>query len=169
MRLDLGAIAKGYAADEALEVLREHGIRQALVAASGDLALGDRPPGAKGWRVEIIGYDQTYAPVSKVVFLSNCGVATSGDLFQRLEIGGVRYSHILNPFTGVGMTNHALATVIAKDCMTADMLATACTILAPQTALELAGRYEAAVRVIQMQKETPVSQENRRFRKLLNH
>jgi thiamine biosynthesis lipoprotein len=168
MRLDLGAIAKGYAADEALEVLREHGIARALVAASGDLALGDAPPGAEGWRVEIVGYDRTNAPLSKILYLSNRGVATSGDLFQRLEIGSVRYSHILNPFTGVGMTNHALATVIASDCMTADMLATTCTILPPERSLPLAARYDAAVRVIRMEKETPVARENRRFRKLMN-
>ena len=53
MRLDLGGIAKGYAADEALAALAELGIRRALVAASGDLAIGDPPPGRKGWSVGI--------------------------------------------------------------------------------------------------------------------
>ena len=168
MRLDLGGIAKGYAADEALKVLRGLGIHSALVAASGDLALGDAPPGTRGWRVEIAGYDAPGGPPSHVVLLENRGVATSGDLFQRLEIGGVRYSHILNPFTCVGMTNHALATVVAKDCMTADMLATACTILPKEEALELAADYGVAMRVVTMEKETPVPSENRRFRNLVD-
>jgi thiamine biosynthesis lipoprotein len=168
MRLDLGAIAKGYAADEALETLREHGINRALVAASGDLALGDSPPGEKGWKVEIAGYDQPNGPPSSIALLANCGVATSGDLFQRLELNGVRYSHILNPFTCVGMTNHAVATVIAKDSITADSLATAMTVLEPTSALKVANRYNAAVRIVRLEKETPVLTQNRRFLKLTN-
>lgn len=167
MRLDLGAIAKGYAADEALKTLRARGVTMALVAASGDLAIGEAPPGEKGWRVELIGYDAPNAPPSKVVHLANCGVATSGDLHQRLEIGGVRYSHILNPFTCVGMTNHALATVIARDCMTADMLDTSFTILPPKESFALADRYRVAARIVLMEKETPVSRENRRFRRIV--
>ena len=164
MRLDLGAIAKGYAADEALHTLRAAGIDRALVAASGDLALGDPPPGEKGWRVEIIGYDRPDGPPSGVALLVNCGVATSGDLFQRVEIGGVRYSHILNPFTCVGMTNHALATVIARDCMTADSLATAMTVLPAEAALRLAARYSSALRVVHLENDNAVVAANARFR-----
>lgn len=163
MRLDLGAIAKGNAADEALRTLREQGIHRALVAASGDLALGDAPPGEKGWRVEIIGYDQPGGPPAKIAHLANCGIATSGDLFQSVELNGVRYSHILDPFTCVGMTNHALATVIAADCMTADSLATAITVLDPKRGLEIAERYRAGVRMVRLEKETPVLYQNRRF------
>ncbi|MGZ8919938.1 MAG: FAD:protein FMN transferase, partial [Limisphaerales bacterium] len=163
MRLDLGAIAKGYAADEALRTLREHGINRALIAASGDLALADPPPGAKGWRVEIIGYDQPNGPPSHIATLSNCAVATSGDLFQRVELNGIRYSHIVNPFTCVGMTNHALATVIAKDGMTADSLATAITILDPTKALALADRHKVAARLVRIENEQPVVSANKRF------
>jgi thiamine biosynthesis lipoprotein len=167
MRLDLGAIAKGYAADEALKVLRQFGIQSALVAASGDLALGDAPPGAKGWRVEIVGYDAPNGSPSAIVELENCGVATSGDLFQRVEINGVRYSHIVNPFTCVGMTNHALATVIAKDSMTADSLATVMTIAGTDTAFEAAGDRKAAARVVRMEDGKPVVKMNARFRKIV--
>ena len=167
MRLDLGGIAKGYAADEALRTLRSLGIERALVAASGDLALGNPPPGEKGWRVEIVGYDQTNGPPSATTLLSNCAVATSGDLFQRLDLNGTRYSHILNPFTCVGMTNHALATVIAKDAMTADSLATAMTILDPAAALKLANRYGVAVRVVRLENGVPLVSANRRFRQLV--
>jgi thiamine biosynthesis lipoprotein len=167
MRLDLGGIAKGYAADQALKTLRAHGIRSALVSASGDLAMGDAPPKSKGWRVEIVGHDVPGGPASRVVLLENRGVATSGDLFQRLEIDGVRYSHILNPFTCVGMTNHALVTVIARDCMTADMLATTCTIMVGDDAPRLADKYDAAARLVRLDKSTPFPVENRRFRNLV--
>ncbi len=163
MRLDLGGIAKGYAADEALKTLRAHGVRHALVAASGDIALGDAPPGEKGWRVEIIGYDGAGGPPSEIAVLANCGVSTSGDSSQRLEVNGVRYSHILNPATCVGMTNHALATVIAKDCTTSDSLETPMTILEPAEGLRLAAKYAAAARIVQLEGDAPVVKQNRRF------
>jgi thiamine biosynthesis lipoprotein len=167
MRLDLGAIAKGYAADEALEVLRKFGIRRALVAASGDLALGDAPPGEDGWRVEIVGYDSPGGPASAIVRLANCAVATSGDLFQRVEFNGVRYSHIVDPFTCVGMTNHALATVIAKDGMTADSLATVMTITERKKAFAIAKNWSAAARVVRLENGRPVVEASGKFRRLM--
>ncbi|HEX7859616.1 MAG TPA: FAD:protein FMN transferase [Verrucomicrobiae bacterium] len=167
MRLDLGAIAKGYAADEALRVLRKRGIERALVAASGDLALGHPPPGEPGWRVELIGYDGVGGAPTNYVRLANCGVATSGDLFQRVELNGVRYSHIVNPFTCIGMTNHALATVVAKDCMTADSLATAMTIVEENLGQTLADKRKAAVRVVRLVKEMPAIWSNARFERLI--
>ncbi len=163
MRLDLGAIAKGYAADEALKKLRQVGIRRALVAASGDLAIGDPPPGEKGWRVEISGYDLPSGPPSATVHLANCGVSTAGDVFQRVEINGVRYSHIVNPFTCIGMTNHALATVIARNDLTADALDTTCTMLENHEALALAERYKVALRLIRIEDGTAVVTQNRSF------
>jgi len=145
--------------------LRAHGISRALVAASGDLALGDPPPGEKGWNVEIIGYDETGGPPSEIAILANCGVSTSGDSSQRLEVNGVRYSHILNPATCVGMTNHALATVIAKDCTTSDSLETPMTILEPAEGLRLAAKYDAAARIVQLEGDEPVARQNERFTK----
>ncbi len=163
MRLDLGAIAKGYAADEALKTLRAYGITRALVSLSGDLAIGDPPPGEKGWNVEIMGYDQVEGPPSAIIPLANCGVSTSGDLSQRVEINGVRFSHVVNPFTGIGITNHALATVVAKNDMIADALDTTCTMLETREALALAGRYDVALRVIRIENGRPVVFQNRKF------
>jgi thiamine biosynthesis lipoprotein len=62
MRLDLGGIAKGYAVDEAMKILRQHGIRSALIAGGGDMAVGDAPPGKSGWTVEIAPIDSPKAP-----------------------------------------------------------------------------------------------------------
>lgn len=116
MQLDLGGIAKGYAADEALRVLRKAGIARALVAASGDLAIGDAPPGAAGWRVGACG---------KVFVLHNTAMSTSGDSEQFLEIDGVRYSHIIDPRTGWAVTGHRAVTVQAPLGIAADAWATA--------------------------------------------
>ena len=137
MRLDCGAIAKGYAVDEALAVLKSRGIARALVAGSGDMAAGDAPPDAPGWRIEVAALDVPGAPPAQVVHLVNRAVATSGDVFQRVEIGGLRYSHIVDPRTGTGLTDHSLVTVLAPDCMTADSLATAVSVLGPERGLRL--------------------------------
>jgi thiamine biosynthesis lipoprotein len=137
MRLDLGGIAKGFAADEALQVLRHHGVKSALVAAAGDMALGDAPPGERGWKITLSSLDVTNAPPARIMILANGGVATSGDVFQRLEIDGVRYSHIVDPHTGIGLTDHSLVNIIAPDATTADALATAVSVLGPEKGLQL--------------------------------
>lgn len=85
MQLDLGGIAKGYAADEALKTLRAHGITRALVAVAGDMTAGDAPPGKAGWRVEVPSLDVPGAPPAQFVLLANAALSTSGDLFQRLN------------------------------------------------------------------------------------
>ena len=158
MRLDLGAIAKGYAADEALAALRKHGITRALVVGGGDMALGDPPPGKAGWRIAVASLAENglgspfYGPntgevertsksvpgtSSRFVIASRCGLATSGDLFQHVEIDGKRYSHIVDPRTGIGLTDHSLAVVIARDGITADGLSTTASVLGPQAGLKL--------------------------------
>ena len=136
MRLDCGAIAKNYAVDEALAVLKARGITSALVGGSGDMAAGDAPPGQPGWRIEVAALDVPGAPPPQIVFLKNRGIATSGDVFQRVEIGGKRYSHIVDPRTGYGLTDHSLVTVLAPDC-TAACLATAVSVLGPDRGLRL--------------------------------
>ncbi len=137
MRLDLGGIAKGYAVDEALKVLSRRGIRQALVAGSGDLAVSDPPPGQRGWRIEVAPLDTTNAPPARFVSLNHAAIATSGDLFQRLEIEGRRYSHIVDPRTGIGLTDHSMVNVIARDCMTADSLTKVVSVLGPVKGMKL--------------------------------
>ncbi len=165
MKLDLGAIAKGYAADEALAVLRERGLSRALVSGGGDMAVGDPPPGKKGWRIEVAPLDATNAPPARFVLLANAGLATSGDLFQHVEIDGVRYSHIVDPRTGIGLTDHSLVTVIARDGMTADSLATAVSVLGPTAGLKLIEETRGAVAlVVRKPGERVEHTESRRFR-----
>jgi len=135
MRLDLGGIAKGYAADEALEKLAEHGVRAALVDASGDLAVGAPPPGKAGWRIGVAPLEAEGKP-SRLILVKNAGVATSGDAFQFVEIDGKRYSHIVDPRTGLGLTTRSSVTVIAPDGMTADSLASAVSVLGPGQGIE---------------------------------
>ena len=137
MRLDLGSIAKGYAIDEALRVLGERGIRSALVTGGGDMAASAPPPGRPGWRITLAPLDVTNAPPARYILLKHAGLGTSGDLFQHVEIDGVRYSHIVNPHTGFGLTDHSLVTVIARDCITANTAATAASVMGPERGLRL--------------------------------
>jgi thiamine biosynthesis lipoprotein len=132
MALDLGGIAKGYAADAALAELARHGLRSALVDAGGDIAVGDPPPGKEGWRIAVqdgpAPAGRAAAP-SRVLLLAGVGVATSGDAFRFFEVDGVRYSHIVDPRTGLGVTRTGAVTVIAPDATTADVLASALEVL----------------------------------------
>jgi thiamine biosynthesis lipoprotein len=139
MRLDLGGIAKGYAVQEALRFLETRGFPCALVSGGGDLAAGEPPPGQRGWRVELAPLEAPGAPPVRYASLRGGALATSGDVFQYVEIEGVRYSHILDPRTGLGLTDHSLVTVFAPDGMTADGLATAVSVLGPVAGLRLLG------------------------------
>ena len=143
MRLDLGGIGMGYAIDRALALLAGRGIATALVDASGDVAGSSPPPGSDGWRVTVAPLDPR-EPANKAdaVLLSHAAVTTSGDAFQAVEIDGQRYSHIVDPRTGLGVAGPAAVTVIAPDCTTADALATAASVLGPVVGVELIARME---------------------------
>jgi thiamine biosynthesis lipoprotein len=132
MRLDLGGIGIGYAADRALEVIRDHGLTAAMIDASGDIVVSGRPPGRPGWRIGIAAVDGgAPAAEGEWLILENAAVTTSGDAFQAVEIDGTRYSHIVDPRTGLGVPGPAAVTVIAADCTTADAVATAASVLGP--------------------------------------
>ncbi len=149
MRLDLGGIAKGYAVDQALKTLGRVGIASALVSGGGDMAVSGPPPDKPGWRIELPPLDATNAPPSRYVVVSNVGISTSGDLFQRLEVNGTRYSHIIDPRTGIGLTDHRLVTVIAPDDFTADGLTKVMSVLEPKEALKfIAKTPDAFVRIV---------------------
>jgi FAD:protein FMN transferase len=120
MQLDVGGIAKGYAADEALAVLAKHGIRSALVAASGDLTFSEAPPGQPGWRIEVDPTGRVTGPLTRVLLLTHAAVSTSGDREQHLDASGHRYSHVVDPHSGVGLTSGMAATVVAPKGIDAD-------------------------------------------------
>jgi thiamine biosynthesis lipoprotein len=146
--IDLGGIGKGYAADAALTVLKEHGITRALVAGSGDLAIGDPPPEKAGWDVALRTFEGPEGNDTLFhVTLSRCGCSTSGDLHQFLELGGKRYSHIVNPQTGLGLTDQIACTVIAPDATTSDALATAMCVLGTKKGLAVAERQSPRTQV----------------------
>lgn len=163
MRLDLGGIAMGYAVDEALAVLGQRGITRALVDASGDIAVGDPPPGKSGWTIGVVPLAADGTP-SVTIKLAHAAVTTSGDAFQHVEIDGRRYSHIVDPRTGLGLSDQSGVTVIAPDCITADSLATATSVLGPQAGLQLIEGTPGAAALIVRQADNGVETfQSRRF------
>jgi FAD:protein FMN transferase len=137
MALDVGAIGKGYAADEALTVIREKGIRSALIAVSGDLAFSEAPPGQRGWRIDIHNDDPALAGVPRVLELTNAAVSTAGPGEQYLDLDGRRFSHIIDPSSRMGLVNDITVTVIARSGLDADGLDTAVSVVGKGRGLAL--------------------------------
>ena len=203
MRLDLGGIAKGYAAERAVRTLKDHGVPRCLVAMSGDIVVGDPPPGETGWRIELpapvseatachglptspsggnitqppnlaepqaVPHSRTRrgtpndpfrgffslepfepgASFVSAVRLANAAISTSGDSQQFIEIDGVRYSHIVDPRTGLGVTNRVLCTVIAPTGEVVDAVASAICVLGvdPNALTKLHAAFPTAVTII---------------------
>ena len=145
MQLDFGGIAKGYIAQWVINFLKANGIQQALVDAGGDIVMSGPPLNQQGWLIGVNLPETTDQLLNKKLQLSNCSVATSGDVFQFIEYKGVKYSHIINPHTGYGVTNLRNVTIVAKTGATADWLATACSILPIKEAKQLAISHQAAL------------------------
>jgi thiamine biosynthesis lipoprotein len=163
MRLDFGGIVPGYAADEALRVIAQFGITRALVNASGDVTVGDPPPGETAWKVDLAPLEPKGKP-SRSVWVTNASVSTSGDAFQFVEIDGRRYSHILDPKTGYGLTCRSSVTVIAQTGLQADSLATAVSVLGPEKGLQFIEQIPgAAACVVQVDGANVTTTDSRRF------
>lgn len=166
MLLDLGGIAKGYAADEAIAVLQDHGIQCALVAGAGDIRTAAPPPNRKGWLIAIAPLDSADKSAGRFFLLHDGAVSTSGDAEQHLEIAGVRYSHIVDPKTGMGLTGHSSVTVVAPKGITADSLATAASVLGPERGLELVKSVPGASVLFVVKTESSVHRYTARFPRL---
>lgn len=148
MLLDFGGIAKGYIADQARAVLIKRGLRSCLISVAGDIAAGDAPPGRDGWRIGIAPLDKPDGEPSRYLRLVNCSVSTAGDAFQFIEIGGVRYSHIVNPKTGIGLIDRISVTVISSQGVLADGLDTTASILGLERGMKLIEGTKGAVGLI---------------------
>lgn len=137
MQLDLGGIAKGFAADEAAAVLSERGIRSALIAAGGDIVVTEPPPGAAGWRIAVAALEGADRSPAGYLTLRDAAVSTSGDAEQFVVVGGARYSHLFDPRTGRAVNGRSSVTIVAQDGTTADGLATTVSVMGADSGLRL--------------------------------
>ena len=140
-RLDAGGIAKGYAVDAAMKVLRKAGIRSALVAGGGDIRVSNPPPDKVAWIIATKGADSTGQIVDLEKKLNNSAISTSGDTYRFLEWEGKRYSHIIDPRTGMGIQHRQFTRVTGPRCTLADAVATAANVLSIAERDKLAKKF----------------------------
>jgi thiamine biosynthesis lipoprotein len=135
MRIDLGGIAKGYAVDRAVELLKSRGYRNMIVNAGGDI----RVSGRKIHGPWVIGIQdpRDRSRILATINAEDISVATSGDYERYFVREGKRYHHLLNPFTGFPARLCRSVTILAEDALSADGLATAVFVLGPQKGLHL--------------------------------
>ncbi len=121
--LDFGGVAKGYAIDKAIALLKKHGIKNAIVNAGGDLrSIGNK--NNKNWRVAI-AKPNSKEHVAIISVKGDESIFTSGNYERYKQFAGKRYAHIINPQTGYGVKHIVSATVIAENGTKADAAATA--------------------------------------------
>jgi len=134
VEIDLGAIAKGYAVDRAVEILRENGISQALVSSgtSSLYALGS-PPGEHGWKISVRNPLDT-SKAACVLRLQNLSLAVSGDYEKFFRLGGKVYAHIMDPHTGMPVENMLSTAVVSPSAADSDALSTSFFVEGPGAA-----------------------------------
>ncbi len=165
MQLDLGGIAQGYIAQKLINFLKENNIANALVNVSGDIAVIGAPPNTQGWVIGINVPQSDKELLNQQLLITNKAVTTSGDVYQFLEHNGKRYSHIINPKTGYGITSRRNVTVIANDAATADWLTKACSLLPIGKAKKLAQELYAEFLIAVIKKDKLVFYTTKGFEK----
>ena len=150
MRLDIGGLGKGFAAEEAVKVLRSFGIKSIMMDAGGKIVLTNPPPGTKGWNITISNGSDSL----KTMPLSHVALATSGPTYRYMEYNGIRYSHIVDPKTGIGLLFHVRTTVISPDGTVADALATAFSVAGIEKSKQMITQFpESRVWLVEKQEE----------------
>jgi len=136
MRIGFGGIGKGYAADKAKLILQQMGINSGIVNAAGDLVTWGTQPNGYPWTVGIADPEQTNRPFSSLK-ISNMAIATSGSYEKYVTIGGKRYSHTIDPKTGLPVSGVKSVSIICPSAELADALATPVVVMGVKVGLEL--------------------------------
>lgn len=151
--LDVGGIAKGFAADEALSAIAAQGVTRALVGLGGDIAVSDAPPGESGWCVGIAPLVPAREAHEQTLMLRHAAISTAGDAEQWFEVDGRRYSHLIDPRSGWPMQGRSATTVIARRGIDADGLDTAAALLGPEAGTRLVESVPGAA--MRMERQRP--------------
>lgn len=152
MEIELGGIAKGYAVDAAIKELKRNGIDSAIVNAGGDIYCLGAKFGSP-WRLGL-QHPRRKELIVDSLELKDSAVATSGDYEQFMEIDLKRYSHIINPKTGYPVENDIVSvTVVAKDTITADAVATCIFLLGKEKGKKIFQNYEGIKKIIIITKD----------------
>lgn len=141
MRIGFGGIGKGYAAEMAKAVMQQKGVTSGIVNASGDLATWGLQPNGTPWTVGIVHPDYKEYPFS-YMNISDMAVATSGNYEKFVMINGKKYSHTINPRTGLPVTGIKSVTIISPNAEICDAMATPVTIMGIEAGLDLVNQLK---------------------------
>lgn len=148
-KIDLGAIAKGFAADRAIEIYRNYGVKSALINLGGNVKVLGKNNENKEWKIGIQDPFKIRGGYLGIVQLSDKSVVTSGGYERYLDNGNARYHHIFDPRSGYSSRSNLIsATVIAKNSMAADALSTACFVLGLERSLDIIEAQEGVEAIL---------------------
>jgi thiamine biosynthesis lipoprotein len=136
MRIGFGGIGKGYAAERAKLIMKQQGVTSGVVNASGDLTAWGLQPDGKKWTIGIANPDASHQ-IFSYLNISEMAVATSGNYEKFIMIDGKKYSHTINPRTGLPVTGIKSVTIITTNAEIADAMATPVTIMGVSAGLDL--------------------------------
>jgi thiamine biosynthesis lipoprotein len=136
MRIGFGGIGKGYAAEQAKNVMRAEGVESGVVNASGDLTTWGLMPDGNKWTIGIVNPEMA-SSVFSYMNVSGLSVATSGNYEKYIMIDGVKYSHTINPKTGLPVTGIKSVTIVSTNAEVADAMATPVMIMGIEAGLNM--------------------------------
>lgn len=136
MRIGFGGIGKGYAAERARTILRQLGVTSGVVNASGDLTAWGHRPGGAPWTIGVVHPDRP-AEIIACLDLTDVAIATSGNYEKYVIIGGKRYSHTIDPRTGLPVTGIKSVTILCPNAEIADAMATPVMIMGARAGLDM--------------------------------
>jgi FAD:protein FMN transferase len=147
MRIGFGGIGKGYAAEMAKRLMIREGVENGIVNAAGDLTTWGNQPNGKPWTIGIADPDNKNLPFS-YLNISNMAVATSGNYEKYVVIDGKKYSHTINPKTGLPISGIKSVTIIAPNAEIADALATPVTVMGVKVGIDLINQIKGIACVV---------------------
>ena len=147
MRIGFGGIGKGYAAEMAKRLMIQRGVENGIVNASGDLTTWGTQPNGEPWTIGIAHPDAKEQPFS-YFNISNISVATSGNYEKYVTIGGKKYSHTIDPKTGLPVSGIKSVTIISPNAEIADAMATPVTVMGVRVGLDLINQMQGMACVI---------------------
>lgn len=168
MRIGFGGIGKGYAAERAKEVMKKMGVKSGVVNASGDLTAWGLQPNGKPWTIGIVNPNQAHQ-IFSYLDITDMALATSGNYEKYVMIGGKRYSHTINPRTGLPVTGIKSVTIICPNAEVADAMATPVMIMGIQAGLHLINQMKDIEAIVVDDEDRIYSSANIRFNKKHQH
>lgn len=147
MRIGFGGIGKGYAADRAKAILRQNGVNSGIVNAAGDLTTWGTQPNGKPWTIGIADPDKQLTPFS-TLNISDMAIATSGNYEKYALINGKKYSHTIDPKTGLPVSGIKSVSIICPSAEFADAMATPVTVMGIRVGLDLVNQLQQLACVI---------------------